>query len=255
MEQRRKRPVKTSWNKVSKWYGGLVGEKGHFYHQDLVIPNVLKLLEIRPESKLIDIACGNGVLARHIPKETKYLGFDISPALVKNAQFVDKNKNHKYVVADATKVFPGDGLYDSAVSILAIQNIKEPDKVIAEAAKKLKNGGRLLIVMNHPVFRIPRQSGWEVDKGNKIQYRRISKYMSAMEIPIEMHPGKHDGQFTWSYHRPLSVYSEYLNQAGFLIEKIEEWTSGKTSTGKAAVMENRARDEFPMFMAILAIKR
>jgi hypothetical protein len=46
-----------------------------------------------------------------------------------------------------------------------------------------------------------------------------------------------------------------LFENGFAIEKIEEWTSEKQSEGKMARAENRARDEFPMFMAILAVKK
>jgi len=37
-----------------------------------------------------------------------------------------------------------------------------------------------------------------------------------------------------------------------VIEKIEEWASDKDSVGKAAKMENRARAEIPLFMAIQA---
>ncbi len=245
----------TSWEKSSKWYGEIVGEKGHFFHQSVIIPNSLKLLKIKPESSLLDVACGNGVIARHIPQQTKYLGVDLAAGLIDKARKMDGNKGHKYMVGDVTEKIKGDELFDNAVLILALQNIKEPDKVMVNVSEKLKSGGKFLIVINHPSFRIPRQSGWEIDKLNKLQYRRVSKYMNPMEIPVEMHPGKHDGQFTWSYHHPLSDYSEYLFKSGFLIEKIEEWTSGKQSRGSAAGMENRAREEFPMFMAILAVKK
>lgn len=79
--------------------------------------------------------------------------------------------------------------------------------------------------------------------------------MSEMDIPINAHPGQDVSPMTWSFHHPLEDYSTYLYNNGFLIEKIEEWTSDKKSEGKAAKMENRAREEFPMFMAILAVKR
>jgi hypothetical protein len=46
-----------------------------------------------------------------------------------------------------------------------------------------------------------------------------------------------------------------LRNAGFVITRIEEWTSDKESEGKAAKQENRARAEFPLFMAIQALKQ
>ena len=80
-------------------------------------------------------------------------------------------------------------------------------------------------------------------------------YMSAHKIPITTHPGKGEGEgLTYSFHHPLSSYVEWLSKAGFMIEKIEEWCSDKMSTGKAARWENRARNEFPMFMLVVCRK-
>ena len=40
----------------------------------------------------------------------------------------------------------------------------------------------------------------------------------------------------------------------FVIKKIEEWISPKKSEGKMAKIEDEGRKEFPLFMAIEAIK-
>jgi len=45
-----------------------------------------------------------------------------------------------------------------------------------------------------------------------------------------------------------------LKEAGFVIEMLDEWCSDKQSTGSKAKMENRSRDEIPMFLAIVAKK-
>ena len=159
------------------------------------------------------------------------------------------------MVADVTKNIPVTEKFNKSAIILALQNIKEPEKTINLIGEKLENEGKLLIVLNHPCFRIPRQSSWETDASNKLQYRRINRYMSPLEIPINMHPGDRNSPVTWSFHLPIEEYSRMLFENGFMIEKIEEWTSDKESTGKMAKAENRARDEFPMFMAILAVKK
>ena len=49
----------TSWEKSSKWYGNIVGEKGHYFHQNVVIPGVLKLLAIKEKDKVLDVACAS----------------------------------------------------------------------------------------------------------------------------------------------------------------------------------------------------
>jgi SAM-dependent methyltransferase len=212
-------------------------------------------MKLEQGDRLLDVACGQGVFSRNIPETVKYTGVDASKALIDEARRMDKNANHKYFVADVTKETVERDRYNKAVMILALQNIKEPEKAINYASERLENGGRFLIVINHPCFRIPRQSSWETDSGNKLQYRRINRYMSPLEIPINAHPGEEGSPVTWSFHHPIEDYSNYLNKSGFLIEKIEEWTSDKKSEGKAAKMENRAREEFPMFMAILAVKK
>lgn len=248
----------TSWEPVEKWYKETVGDEGHYYHQHVVMPGLLKLLALdqTPSASLLDLACGQGILGRQIPKNISYTGIDISPSLLKAAKMADKNPNHDYLLGDALKPLPTKkNDFTHAAIVLAIQNFEEPLLALQNVAKHLAPNGRLVIAMNHPCFRVLRQSSWKVDEVQKIQYRRIDRYSSPMKIPIQAHPSKGEqSSTTWSFHHPLAAYSLWLNKAGFAIELIEEWHSNKVSTGKAAKMENRSREEIPLFLAIKAIK-
>lgn len=246
----------TSWQKVSQWYGETVGEKGHYYHQHVILPQSLRLLSLKQGAALLDLACGQGVLARRLPKEIHYEGIDLAPSLINQAKRLDKNKEHVYLVSDVSEDLPiTKHDFTHAAIILALQNAKNPEGVIRNTRKHLKKNGELLIVLNHPCFRIPRQTSWEIDEQNKIQYRRINRYLTPLAVPIKSSPSKGElSEITWSYHLPLSEYSHMLFENGFVIERLEEWSSDKRSVGRAAKMENRARKEFPMFMAILARK-
>jgi ubiquinone/menaquinone biosynthesis C-methylase UbiE len=248
----------TSWNKVAPWYGKIVGQDGHYYHEHVVIPGVLRLLNLKSEDTLVDLACGQGVLARKVPKLKKYLGLDLAKELIKEAKDRNRENNHEFLVCDLSNILrEREEKFDKAAIILALQNIEQAGNVLKNATNYLKKGGQLVIVLNHPCFRIPRQSGWSIDEKSKQQQRFINRYISTLKIPIDMNPGQKEEQvknMTWSFHHSLQDYSQMLFQAGFLIEKIEEWSSDKESTGKAAKMENRARTEIPLFMAISAIK-
>ena len=246
----------TSWESVSEWYGRIAAKRGHYYHQHIVLPQTLRLLDLKNDSSLLDLACGQGVLARQIPREVYYVGLDIAPSLINQAKHWDKDKKHIYVVADVSEDLPISKKDFTHVSIvLALQNIRNPQGVIKNAQGHLKKKGKFLIVLNHPYFRIPRQTSWGVDQQNKMQYRRVNRYMTPLEIPITTNPGRGErSESTWSYHFPLSYYSQILFENAFVIEKLEEWISDKDSTGGAAKIENRSRKEFPMFMAILARK-
>ncbi|HEX8965085.1 MAG TPA: class I SAM-dependent methyltransferase [Patescibacteria group bacterium] len=248
----RKQYKDTSWQKSSNWYNKLVGDKGHFYHQQIVIPGVLSLLAVEEKSNILDIGCGQGILAKQFFKN-EYLGIDLSSNLINIARQQDRNSKHQYKVQDATTPFFLETKYSHAAAILSLQNMEKQDEAIKNVANNLLKNGKFVIVLNHPAFRIPRQSGWGVAE-NKVQYRYINMYMSFLKIPINMHPGEKQSEITWSFHYPLSYYAKSLQQSGFCIETIEEWTSSKESAGKMAKSENKSRNEIPLFMAILARK-
>ncbi len=248
--------VDTSWEGASEWYGRLTGTQGHYYQRHVVIPGSLRLLDLREGSSLLDLACGQGVLARHIPTGVHYEGIDAAPSLISEARRLDKDRKHRYFVADISRPLPTPKRdFTHAAIVLALQNIPDPGPVMGLASEHLAPGGRLLIVINHPCFRIPRQSSWGMDEQNKAQYRRVDRYMTPMKIPIATNPGSgQKSPTTWSYHFPLSRYARCLNEAGFAIGTLEEWVSDRRSVGRAARMENRARAEFPLFLALLARK-
>ncbi|MFA4827306.1 MAG: class I SAM-dependent methyltransferase [Candidatus Shapirobacteria bacterium] len=238
------------------WYKNVVGEKGHYYHQKIILPGILRLLKLQANQKLLDLGCGQGVLGKCLTNHNLFWGLDLSDNLISMAKTEDKNRNHKYFVGDATKTINTDEKFDWITMILAIQNMSKPFLVFKSCSNLLTEKGKLLIVMNHPTFRIPQNSDWGVDKERLIQYRRIDRYMSPLEIGIEVSPfDKKTDEKTLSFHYPISAYSEMLFDNGFMIEKIEEWVSDKKSTGSMAKVEDRARREFPLFMAIVACRR
>lgn len=245
----------TSWSPVAKWYSGIVGEGGHYFHEHVILPNLKSLVDPKGGESVLDVGCGQGVYARTLPHNVEYTGVDVSKDLIQEAKKLTKNVKQVYYVADATKGLPvPSSSFDHAVCILAIQNMKDGSAMIHNVAATLNQGGDFTIVMNHPSFRIPRQSSWGKDEAQKLEYRRVNRYLTGLEIPINAHPGLSDSPMTWTYHQPLSYYTKALKAAGMLISDIEEWTSDKVSVGKSAKGENRARAEFPLFLAIKAVK-
>lgn len=254
--KRKKINESTSWEKVGDWYHKNVGKSGMYYHQTLVLPGVLRLLQLKNNSSLLDVGCGQGVLSRQIGPKVEYCGLDISPKLVDLAKKERSFDHHSFFVGDATKPFPVEKKdFSHASIVLALQNMESPESTILNISKHLQKNGTLVIAMNHPYFRVPRMTSWQVDESKKIQYRRVDNYMSPQKIPIHAHPGKGAAsEVTYSFHFPLCDYFYWLSKAGFAVDLIEEWCSDKKSTGSKARMEDRARSEFPLFLALRAIK-
>src|SRR5580658_7871173 len=80
-------PKQTHWHHVAEWYDQLVGDEGSEYHQQVIMPGVLRLLHIKPAMKILDIACGQGIACRALAQQGAMVtGIDAAPALIAAAQ-------------------------------------------------------------------------------------------------------------------------------------------------------------------------
>lgn len=245
------------WEDVADWYNTLTGQSGHYYQKEIILPKVLAFLKSQKIRKVLDLGSGQGVLEKALPPEITYCGVDISPSLVKQALTCKKSSNHSFHVADVTdKNFSlPDKDYEAATILLSLQDMHDPKAVFRNTNHHLKKDSFMILVINHPAFRIPRQSSWHVDEANKMQSRNIRSYMSSSKIPISIHPGKGGSSAQVTYHHhSLTSYSRWLKEEGFIIQELEEWVSEKQSTGPKAKMENRARAEFPLFLCLICKK-
>lgn len=244
----------TSWQQVADSYNRKVGGKGHYFHQHVVWPNLLPMLELSSNLSLLDLACGQGVLARNIPALRNYLGIDKSSQLIKLAKETKYKFPVDFRVGDICEPVKYAQGFDRVAVILALQNVEDSAAVFRNIAVNLLPAGKAVVVINHPMFRIPRQTSWEIDEKQKMQYRRVNRYLSELKIPIDMTPGGGKRTNTWSFHRPLSEYFNQIAKAGMAVTDLQEWVSDKQSMGSAKKMENLARQEFPLFMAMQLVK-
>jgi ubiquinone/menaquinone biosynthesis C-methylase UbiE len=257
------KPKSTSWEYVAEWYDRLLeGDEAGTYQKELILPNLLRLMDLKKGDQVLDLACGQGFFAREFSKMAgKVIGADASKALItlarERSSSAERGKGLGDVdwhVAEADKLpFLADGSIDKAAIVLALQNMEDIAGVFRECARVIKPGESLFFVLNHPAFRIPKASSWGWDEKEKLQYRRVERYLSELKVPIDMHPGqKSGGGQTLSFHRPLQSYFKALGKAGFGVVGMEEWNSHKKSEpGPRAVAEDRARKEIPLFLCFV----
>ncbi len=246
----------TLWDQASRWYDSLVGMSGSDYHQTIVMPGVLKMLELKPGRRVLDLACGQGVFSRFLlGKKIKPEGLDSSEELLRMARSRSV-KSIPYHLGNASDAKLLDGQeFDGVACLLAVQNMEKIEPVFQNVARWLKPKGKFVMVITHPCFRIPRQTHWGWDAEKKIEYRRVDRYANEMKIPILTPPFIDKVNFTMTYHRPLQNYFSALLKAGLCVDSLEEWMSNKESApGKRSRGENRARKEVPLFMAIRAMR-
>jgi len=252
----KKNSKNTSWGKVADWYHDLLEEGKGTHQEEVILPNLIRAMDMKKGEIVLDLACGTGYFAREFAKSgAKIHACDISPELVSIAKENSPEEISFFVcAADNISAMAKDSI-DKISIVLAIQNIENLNGVLNECSRILKPNGQLYIVMNHPAFRIPQKSSWAFDEKTNSQYRKIDGYMFEGKSFIEMHPGLRTKEQTISFHRPLQVYFKALRKNGFCVTSLEEWISKKKSQpGPRAAAENKARKEFPMFLLLEAVR-
>jgi len=275
---------KTAWVENAQWYDNLVGDEGSEFHRHVVLPGLLKLLGVGQKQKsalqgrhILDLCCGQGVLCRLLNKHgASVTGVDASAPLIDLAHQRGPAEV-RYLVADAAGLFrkasrrtdpatdksnpaarhaaPLPASFDAVTCVLALQDLADLDATFATASMALKTGGFFLAVIMHPCFRAPKHTHWGWDDDAGVQFRRIDRYLTPFDAPIQTHPGSKPDAKTTTHHRPLQDYINSLARQGLLTDALEEWPSHKHSdSGPRAPAENTARQEIPMFLALRAIK-
>ncbi|HSE56732.1 MAG TPA: class I SAM-dependent methyltransferase [Candidatus Paceibacterota bacterium] len=241
----------TSWSSVAPWYDEYLETSADSYQAKVIAPNLLRMLELKKGEAVLDVGCGQGYFSRLLAEAgAAVTGIDISEELITCAK--EKGGTARYFAAPAHDTKLKAYSFDTTLIVLALENIKNIDQTFAEIARVLKKEGRVVLVMLHPAFRIPQFSDWGFDTKKNLQYRRVDKYLSEAAIEISQNPFKGTKEAkTVTYHRSLQWYMKVFKKHGFSITAMEEWISHKKSApGIRQEAEDRARKEFPMFLAL-----
>ncbi|MFK7850326.1 MAG: class I SAM-dependent methyltransferase [Akkermansiaceae bacterium] len=260
------RPVKRQnasnekgWDGVAGWYDKLVGADGSDYHRNVILPGVMELLDISDGESVADVCCGQGVLVKHLISAgaSQVLGVDASDQLIKSAKkrYGDL-RQVSFEIADAcAEANWANGRFDKAACVMAVHDVPDAGALMKNISKTLKQNGTAVIVMMHPCFRIPKESHWGWDNDQGIQFRRLDKYGSSLEIGITTRPGLGTNEKTAFYHRPLAEIITMIGDAGMAVNKCTELFSHRRSqAGPFSKAEHRAAEEFPLFLGLRASK-
>lgn len=104
------------------------------------IPWVAKNLS--PQSSLLDIGCGGGILTNAIAKlGHKVTGIDVSEKSLEIARQSDETRSVHYAAATAYSLPFSDNTFDAVSAMDLLEHVESPHLVIAEASRVLKPKG------------------------------------------------------------------------------------------------------------------
>lgn len=93
-------------------------------------------------ARVLDAGAGEGAYKRCFPAQ-RYTGFDLG---IGDAQW---DYSQLDVLGDLAALPFRDAVFDAAVNIVTLEHVPEPARVLAEIARVLRPGGRLLLVVPH----------------------------------------------------------------------------------------------------------
>jgi ubiquinone/menaquinone biosynthesis C-methylase UbiE len=223
----KKDAVKAVWNANAEFWDSRMGE-GNNFHKTLIEPVQLKLLNIKPGQKILDIACGNGQFARKMAEMgAKVTGVDFAEKLIAIAR-LKGNKDVKYKVIDATKTADLQKLsgtkYDAIVCTMAFMDMQDIKTLIKFSPTLLKKNGSFVFSLCHPCFNSGEHSlVHEMDEAGEVTnkyYVKIHDYLverSSLGVAIIGQP-----KLQYYFHRPVSVVLQDFFESGFVLDGYEE---------------------------------
>jgi len=105
--------------------------------------------EVADGGTIVDCPCGAGVAFRELTpdRDVRYVGVDLSPSMLRRARNRTRRRELpqvKLVQADATEIPLPDGSADLFLSYWGLHCFADPPAALAEAARILGPGGRLV---------------------------------------------------------------------------------------------------------------
>lgn len=154
--------IKNVWTQFTERFGTTIFHPQYtiikFQREAIVeAKKYAKALPAGRQGKLVDIGCGRMPYRKELePLVDSYIGVD-HPEVSK----LYKSDVKPEVLVDAKKLPFQNNFFDIALLIQVLEHVDEPDKVIKEAARVLKQGGILIISVPffYPLHDIPYDFG------------------------------------------------------------------------------------------------
>lgn len=223
---------RASWNEIAAWWDAQVGEDANL----VVRPVVERLLEARPGERILEIAGGNGALARRLAAAgAQVVATDFSAAFLqlarqRTAARPDLAEHIDYRLVDATDEVHLLGLgeagsFDAAVCVMGLMDMPTIDPLMMALARLLKPGGRFVWTIVHPCF-----NSWgatrQIEEENR-DGETVTTYAVKVTRYLQPYTSKGRGIVGqpvphYSFERPLGMLFASGFRAGFAVDGFEE---------------------------------
>ncbi len=228
------------WNASAEAWIRFV-DKGDANRTHLLDPLMLELCGDVRGRRVLDIGCGEGRFCRMLKAQgAKVTGIEPATRLREEARRRDPTGT--YLAHDAAKLPLADASFDLCVSYIALVDIADHVRAIAEMARVLVPGGRVVFSNLQP-YVTTNSKGWHKDaRGQKLHFP-----IDLYAVPRPLVGRWHHIEVT-QYHRPLAdIMSAFLG-AGLVLRRFLEPVPSAEAMREYPAFEDHAR--VPLFVVM-----
>jgi len=219
-----------AWDANAETWDSRIGDEGNDFFNLLCWPVLASFLDPKPDSQILDIACGNGLTSRRLAATgANVTAFDFSANLIEKAkERANPDARISYHVIDATDeaqlLSLGEGKFDSALSNMALFDMPEIEPLFKALSKLLQPNGIFVFSLMHTAFNNPSVAlmAEEWDDG-QIQTRyavKVPRYINQFQSQGNALRNQPKPQLY--FHRPIKDYLNLAFQNGFSLDGFDE---------------------------------
>jgi SAM-dependent methyltransferase len=222
-----------AWDANAEHWDSRMGDEGNDFFNLLCWPVLASFLDPRPGSRLLDIACGNGLTSRRLAAlGLDVTAFDYSANLIEKARARSTGRQSpvSYHLLDATdepqllKTLQPLSPFDSALSNMALFDMPEIEPLFRALRRLLAPGGVFVFSLMHPAFNNPSAAlmaeEWDDGELHTRYAVKTSRYMTPFQskgLALRNQPKPQ-----LYFHRPIWYYLNVAFQNGFILDGFEE---------------------------------
>jgi ubiquinone/menaquinone biosynthesis C-methylase UbiE len=219
--------VRSAWDELAAFWDERI-QAGRTWQRHLIYPPVERQLGLEPGERVLDIACGNGELARRMAElGANVLAVDFSGAMIERARAHRDDVEYRQVDAtdeEALLSLGDSGSFDAVVCNMAIMDMETIEPMVAAAWRLLRPAGRFVFSISHPAFNsgdVRPTVEHDLEGGVAEVYSvKVSGYgrpSSSKGVGIPNQP-----VLQWYFHRPLWMILAPFFEHGFALDALEE---------------------------------
>src|SRR5579859_4836624 len=135
--------MNASYNDIAEWYDQFLRERP--VYQEVILPNLLRLVGEVEGEVICDLACGQGWVARELARRgARVTGLDLAANMLALARGYEEQEplGIVYVQGDAQRAEPlGDRQFTGCVCVMALINIPDLQATFQSVRRILQPGG------------------------------------------------------------------------------------------------------------------